>query len=363
MPCLIRPPAEGTPFNFSLPPELFADADVGDTLSLSATLNDGRALPAWLKFDAATRRFTGTPNATAGGISQIRITATDSAGAKAQDIFAIEVGRRMVGTQANESLTGSSAADEIRGLGGNDTLNGKTGADLMMGGLGNDVYVVDHVGDAVIELANEGTDTVQSSLDYALPEHVENLVLIGAAAIHGTGNAFNNVITGNAAANTLTGGAGNDTLKGAAGNDVLHGGAGNDRLEGGTGSDSYHFAIGDGQDVIVENDATPGNRDVVKLGGGIRPDQVWFKRVGHHLEARLIGSDRLLTIDQWYGSPARQIEAFELSPTEVLIHTQVELLVQAMASYPPPPMGQSSLPPDYHQALAPLIAASWGSES
>jgi|688.fasta_scaffold28952_3 Ca2+-binding RTX toxin-like protein len=55
------------------------------------------------------------------------------------------------------------------------------------------------------------TDTLQSSLTRTLTANVENLKLIGTAAINGTGNAGNNVLTGNTGNNILTGLAGNDT--------------------------------------------------------------------------------------------------------------------------------------------------------
>jgi Ca2+-binding RTX toxin-like protein len=98
----------------------------------------------------------------------------------------------------------------------------------MTGGLGNDTYVVDAVGDVVTELAAQGTDTVQSSISYALGADVENLLLTGTAAINATGNTLDNTLTGNTGNNVLSGGAGNDTLIGGTGNDTMIGGSGND---------------------------------------------------------------------------------------------------------------------------------------
>ncbi|ELP52235.1 hemolysin-type calcium-binding repeat family protein [Microcystis aeruginosa TAIHU98] len=72
------------------------------------------------------------------------------------------------------------------------------------------------------------TDTLTAAVTTTLPANVENLTLTGAAAINGTGNAGNNVITGNTANNLLNGSGGNDTLNGGAGLDTLTGGAGND---------------------------------------------------------------------------------------------------------------------------------------
>ena len=90
----------------------------------------------------------------------------------------------------------------------------------MLGGVGNDIYVVDNLGDAVLENSGDGSDTTQSSISYTLTDNVENLTLTGNAAIDGTGNELDNVITGNSAENTLYGLVGNDVLDGAAGADT-----------------------------------------------------------------------------------------------------------------------------------------------
>jgi Ca2+-binding RTX toxin-like protein len=74
--------------------------------------------------------------------------------------------------------TGNALNNRITGNAQDNILDGVTGADIMIGGLGNDTYYVDNLGDQVIELANEGNDTVQSKISYTLGEHIENLNLL-----------------------------------------------------------------------------------------------------------------------------------------------------------------------------------------
>jgi Ca2+-binding RTX toxin-like protein len=136
-------------------------------------------------------------------------------------------------------------------------------------GPGGEVYTgsfrynrpVNTLGEQVTERANEGTDTVISSVSYVLPANVENLTLNGTAAINGTGNALNNTIIGNAANNALNGGAGADRMIGGAGNDILNGGTGADRMIGGSGNDTYYVDhIGD---AVFETSTLPSGIDRV----------------------------------------------------------------------------------------------------
>ncbi len=166
----------------------------------------------------------------------------------------------IVGNAANNQLFGNAGSDVLTGKEGNDLLDGGSGADRLAGGTGDDRYVVDDLGDVVTELAGEGVDLVESSVDYVLGAGLENLKLTGTA-LAGTGNAGSNALTGNAAANTLKGLDGDDVLAGEGGDDRLEGGAGKDKLEGGGGADDLHGQ--DGDDLIGGQDG-----DDFVLGGG-----------------------------------------------------------------------------------------------
>lgn len=155
----------------------------------------------------------------------------------------------MTGNDGDNLLEGGEGNDNLIGAEGNDTLDGGPGVDVMEGGPGDDTYIVDSPQDRVVELPDEGTDVVISSVDYVLPANVENLTLTGNAS-RGTGNDLDNEIIGNENNNNLIGGAGNDTLDGV---------AGTNRLEGGAGDDTY--IVRSTEDTIVE--APNGGTDTV----------------------------------------------------------------------------------------------------
>ena len=117
--------------------------------------------------------------------------------------------------------TGNRSANYIYGNGAANILNGGAGHDTMIGGDGNDLYIVNSVGDRVMETsATGGIDRVNSMVSYSLGANLENLVLTGTLASNGIGNGLANSITGNASANIIDGRGGADIMTGGAGNDT-----------------------------------------------------------------------------------------------------------------------------------------------
>ncbi|MDH5670496.1 MAG: hypothetical protein OEY86_21045, partial [Nitrospira sp.] len=290
----------------------------------------------------------------------------------------------------NLTLIGTAA---INGTGNSldNTLVGNSGANVLAGGLGNDTYVIG-VGDSIVEHANEGMDTVVSGASYTLGDHLENLTLTGTAAIDGTGNALNNILVGNSGANTLAGGDGDDTyvvgagdtivesknggidtvqsevtwtldgslehltligtsaidgtgnngsnilignsaanvLDASGGADTLRGGAGDDIVNGGKGNDTYLFGRGDGQDLLQDSG---GGDDKILYDAGINPIDLVISRQGDDLRLAIHGSTDSVTVQNWYSSSSNRTETIQAGAGEVLLSSQVDQLIQAMAQF------------------------------
>ncbi len=200
------------------------------------------------------------------------------------------------GNSENNYIEGNEGDNILSGGAGNDTLyGGGKGKDTLKGGTGNDTYIVDSSAVTVVENANEGTDTVISSINYTLTANVENLKLEGSSGIRGTGNALNNVITGNNQNNTFVGGKGNDTLK------------------GGTGADTYIFNKGDGQDIIQENSPNSNAVDKIVFGAGITKNDVTFTRSGYDLIVAIKNTTDKITIKNSNLAFGSRIERFEFA--------------------------------------------------
>ncbi|MEF8707541.1 MAG: DUF4347 domain-containing protein [Candidatus Accumulibacter propinquus] len=225
----------------------------------------------------------------------------------------------LTGSGFNDALNGNAGSNVLDGGAGNDTLNGGTGADTMLGGDGSDLYTIDHAGDVVTETnaaAAGGIDTVNALVDHTLGAHVENLKLIAAGTVNGTGNGLDNLIYAGSGNNVINGAGGNDTvsytlagagvtislatagaqatggsasdtlisiehligsgfndnltgntannvLDGGAGSDFLNGGVGADTMLGGDGTDSY--CVDHAGDLVTENNSSlaTGGNDVI----------------------------------------------------------------------------------------------------
>jgi trimeric autotransporter adhesin len=166
------------------------------------------------------------------------------------------------GNGLDNEIIGNSSSNTLTGLDGSDTLDGGGGADDMHGGRDDDYYYVDNAGDVVTENADEGIDTVYSTVSFTLGDNFEDLGLTGPGEIDGTGNALDNTIAGNGNDNVLRGldgedvlkgGGGADTLRGGDENDELHGQAGDDILRGDAGDDEMYGGIGDDDYFVNSN--------------------------------------------------------------------------------------------------------------
>lgn len=133
-----------------------------------------------------------------------------------------------------------SAGDDVI-----DIRGGKITGPLY-GNEGDDVLITRRASHVLQEAADEGIDTVRSTVTYQLTDHVERLELTGKKNINGTG-------TDNAGwVNYLQGNSGDNTLSGLGGVDGLSGGKGRDTLTGGAGSDFFELAKGFGRDTVTD---------------------------------------------------------------------------------------------------------------
>lgn len=178
----------------------------------------------------------------------------------------------LYGGANDDALLGGGGNDSIQGEDGNDFLNGGQGSDTLVGGWGDDLYVANDATDLVIEAANAGIDTLQTSQGLWIPldgylswlesapvwgpgqsltSNVENLTLLqnSAAPTYNArfvyGNELDNVVDGRLEVGTV----------------LLDGGAGSDTLIGGSGTN--YFYVDNPGDVVVEAPSASNARDYV----------------------------------------------------------------------------------------------------
>ncbi len=258
-----------------------------------------------------------------------------------------EVGIRMANGSARiYLLDGSSSLELYLGAGRIDSITFDDGTRW------DTAAVASHV---VVALPTAGPDALSTTrTDVPLQGGAGNDTLSGQGAVTLDGGAGNDILridgTFGAVAPgvTLIGGSGDDHLEGASGADTLRGGAGDDRLLGGDGLDTYVFNRGDGHDSIEEFSwcfsATPQALETavaVRMGPGIRADQLSFARQGEQLTIKLAGTDDQLAIQNYFfgqvtGSIITLADGSTISPDVI-----TQKLTTENPSTPPDPITTS----------------------
>jgi len=191
-----------------------------------------------------------------------------------------------------KTIFGTNKGETIRTGRNDDTIYAYQGEDIVYAGLSNDTVY-----------GGNGNDTLY-------------------------GESGNDTLYGENGNDILNGGNGKDVLYGGNGDDTLTGGKGNDTLYGESGSDTYKFGWGEGQDVISD---TGGDADLVQLE--MNPLELIFSKSGNDLKIAVNNTSDQVTVQNWYSGATNQTEIFQTSDGSRLLNTQVEQLIQAMASF------------------------------
>ncbi|MBE9257519.1 putative Ig domain-containing protein [Dolichospermum sp. LEGE 00246] len=225
---------QGTAFNFQIPTNTFTDIDADDVLTYSATLENGNSLPSWLTFNSVTRTFSGTPTNDNVGNLNVKVAATDKAGASVNDIFTLAVDKII-----NNKLT-------TVGTPGDDKLIATPGSQF--DGQNNIVFT------------GAGKDEVDLSTVSVFPNSGNNIVDLGSGDdtmfVNKGDRAFGS--DGNDTFDARDG-QGSNRMSGGTGNDIFFLGS-NDRALGGDGNDIFRVGLGGGN----------------LISGGAGADQFWI---------------------------------------------------------------------------------------
>ena len=155
----------------------------------------------------------------------------------------------------------------------------------------------------------------------------------------------------------LFGHEGQDNLMGSDQQDILVGGAGNDFLSGGAGSDIYVITAGSETDVIDNYDADADSIDIARFEN-VSYEDLWFSRTANDLQINVVGTDDQVTVSNWYDDADYQLGRIEAS-TSALLNSQVDQLVNAMATYDIPSGAGGVVPQEVKDELQMVLGESW----
>ena len=317
-PTLLTPVADqnlkaGSAYSFTLPTSTFVEAIAGDTLMYTVTQANGQPLPSWLSFNPSTMSFSGAPTDQTIGTLQLKVTATDKGGLNASTTFAMNV----LPTYQAPTVTQSLVAQQV---------------------------------------------VAGTAFTYSIPSNLFSEAVAGDALMWGAtlsnGNPLPNWLSFNSTTHQFSGTA--PTTPGDLSITITAADQG-----GKTASTTLNLQgvielnRGGGPLSVLENSGTLTSNDEVLFGSDVATDQIWFSQSGHNLIASIIGTNDSLTIQNWYSAAADQVPEFIAGNGKVLANANINALIQAMSTFAPPALGQTTLPSAYATTLEPVIAANW----
>jgi Ca2+-binding RTX toxin-like protein len=290
---------EDAAFVYALPADSFRDVNAGDMLSFSVSLENGNPLPDWLSFNAQTQTFSGTPNNLDVGNLQVRVTATDLAGASVAQVLLLQVtntndaptiGSALADQQATEdasfvfTVPRDTFRDEDVGdglsyqavLSDGSTLPGWLVFDAStvsfsgvpgrpdVGSIEVKIIAIDQSGATVADnflIAINASTTTEPGLTL-IGDWRNNRLIGGAGNDVAYGNGGSDYISLFGGNNQVHGSYGNDIILTGSGDDAIHGGGGSDQIEAGAGQNRVYAGWGD--DTIN----TGAGDDIIEAGGG-----------------------------------------------------------------------------------------------
>jgi hypothetical protein len=171
-------------------------------------------------------------------------------------------GTSVEGTIGDDQVDGRAGDDVISGGSGDNTIRAGAGDDEIHGGSGDDAIRAGS-GDDVVD-GGTGDDVIRGSAG-------NDVVAGGAGDDRITGGRGDDVIRGGSGDDSIRagtgddvieGGGGDDVIRAGSGDDVIDGGAGHDILRGGSGNDVFRFAVGSGEDRILDFDKSSDRLDL-----------------------------------------------------------------------------------------------------
>lgn len=179
---------------------------------------------------------------------------------------------------------------------------------------------------------------------------------IGISRLLVQGTPADDLLVAHPEPSRLVGGDGNDVLIDGPGSDSLLGGSGVNRLYGGLGDDYYTYDIyGEGQDVILDFDPTPGNIDTLIINESLEEFGP-FERYQDDLLIGLYSTPAVVTIRNFFLDPAFRIERFRFGAVQV---TDKDILRSFHIDPLAPPGRTADDPPSYTGERIRLTGKEW----